>query len=75
MPPSALPRSIAGQDLVELRLVHDRADLDVGVGRVADLAALDPCEQPCSEVVVDLVLDVDPRVAVHFWPADQNAPA
>src|SRR5438874_10635031 len=47
----ALPISLVaapfdrGDDLVELRLVDDRADLGIRVERVAHLAALDPGER------------------------------
>src|SRR5438876_173879 len=47
-------------DLLELLLVDDRTDLGLRIGRVADLAAVDPGEEPLLERVVRLVLHVDP---------------
>ena len=57
--PRACRCSIAVEDVVHLLLVHERADLGLGIGRIADLAALDALQQPAAELVVDRRLDVD----------------
>src|ERR671923_305667 len=48
------------QNVLQLRLLHHRADLGLWVGRVADLAALDALEEQPAELVVHRVLDEDP---------------
>src|SRR5205823_2028640 len=48
-----------GKDILELRFADDGTDLGRRVERVADLAALDACEERVAEPAVDGVLDVD----------------
>ena len=47
------------EDVLHRALVHDRADLDLGIGRVADLAGRHAREQLVAEHVVHRVLDED----------------
>src|SRR6185503_5516089 len=48
------------EGLLERTLVHHRADLDLGIRRVADLAGSDTSEQLLAERVVDGVLHENP---------------